>query len=136
MKKITFQLALLTILLWSCKAQINENELIGTWKVIEFNSDTPELSPRIIESAKVEALSSFYSFQNEKTFTKKSDYYSGGIKGKYQFIVENSLIKMISDTGNGNEIEEYRIESLNSNSMTWTQDMGELGSLSMTLEKE
>lgn len=127
---------LVSVLFFSCGNHLDENELNGNWAVVEFKANTPEISPSLIEAAKVEALSTRYSFQKDKRFSMKSNYYSKGEHGNYEFIPKTNRIKMIYSSEEDNSTEEYKIEILNRNSMKWKQDLVELGSLTMTFKKE
>ncbi|MGB3776777.1 MAG: hypothetical protein WA960_00355 [Tunicatimonas sp.] len=128
--------SLASLLLFSCENQIDENELIGNWEVSEFKANTPELSQALIEGAKIEALSTSYLFKKDKTCSMKSNYILNGRIGKYELIAETSIIKITYPPEDGSSIEEYKVESLNGSSMKWTQNMGELGSLTLMLTKE
>ena len=136
MKKLVALLSLAMFLIYSCNSQINEGDLVGNWKVIEFRADMPDLSPALIEGAKSEALSSSYSFLEGNTFNMKSDIIYNGEGGKYELISGKKVIKMTYNPGGDKDLEEYEIQSLDSKSMIWSQDMGDLGTLSMTLKKE
>ena len=129
-------LILVVFFFYNCNSKIDKNQIIGHWKVVEFNSNTPELSPNLIEGAKMEALSSNYFFQKDKIFKMKSNYNSNGKSGKFEFVSKKRTIRMHYNVGNKNDIEEYQIESLDDNFMKWTQNLGDLGSLSMILKKE
>jgi hypothetical protein len=134
MKHILILLSIVAILFCSCSAQINKDEIIGTWKVIEFKTVTPTLSLALIEGAKVEALSSTYSFQKNKTFRMKSNIISSGEDGNYEFLSGKIIEMTITSEGHKTKAE-YHLELLSGNLMKWTQDMGDLGNLSMTLKK-
>ncbi len=135
MKHNLILLSILAILFCSCSAQINKDEIIGTWKVVEFHTVTPTLSLALIEGAKGEALSSTYSFQKNKTFSMKSDIVFNGEDGNYK-ISSGNVIEMTFTSTEHKTKSEYHLELVNDKLMKWTQDLGELGSLSMTLKKE
>ena len=124
------------VLLFGCGNQIEEKDLIGSWKVSEFKADTPELSPPLIEAASQEALSTTYTFQKDKTYQMKSDYISEGMSGQYDFETLTNRIKMMRSPQEGDSYEEYEVEFINKNSMKLTQNMAELGRLTMTLTKK
>ena len=136
MKKIINLLSLVTILFCSCDSQINENKIIGNWKVIEFDTDTPTLSSGIIDAAKIEALSTQYSFEKDKSFSMKSKIISDGKSGNYKYLSKKKTFQMTYSSDGVKTLQEYQIESLSDDLMKWTQEMGDLGSISMTLKKE
>ncbi len=136
MKKIINLLSLVTILFCSCNSQINENKIIGNWKVIEFDTNTPTLSSGVIETAKIEALSTQYSFEKDKSFSMKSNFNSNGKSGNYKYLSKKKTFQMTYSSDGVKTLQEYQIESLNGDLMKWTQEMGNLGSISMTLKKE
>lgn len=135
MKYNLILLSVVAILFYSCSAQINKDEIIGTWKVVEFKTVTPTLSFALIEGAQGEALSSTYSFQKNKTFRMNSNIIFNGEDGNYEFLSGN-VIEMTFTSEEHKTKAEYHLELLSDNLMKWTQDLGELGSLSMTLKKE
>ncbi len=135
MKHNLILLSILAILFCSCSAQINKDEIIGTWKVVEFHTVAPTLSLALIEGAKGEALSSTYSFRKDKTFSMKSNIVSNGEDGNYEFLSDN-VIEMTFTSTKHKSKSEYHLELVNDNLMKWTQDLGELGSFSMKLKKE
>ena len=129
-------LILVVVLFYNCNSKIDENQIIGHWKVVEFRLNTPELSPILIEATKKETLSSNYSFQKNKTFKMKSGYNSNGKSGKFKFTSKTRTFEMIYNSGNKNDIEKYQVVSLDANFMKWTQNIEGIGSLSMTLKRE
>ncbi len=134
MKKTILLLVLITISIYGF-GQINKEEIVGTWKIIDFSANTPELSPSLINGAKEEALSSVYTFKIDYTFNMTSNYISNGEGGKWEITSEKVLV-MIYDSGREQNKEIYQIEILKDNSMKWKQDLEELGTISMTLKKE
>ena len=136
MKKIINLLSLVTILICSCDSKINENKIIGNWKVIEFNTDTPTLSSGITETAKIEALSTQYSFEKDKSYSMKSKINSDGKSGTYNYVSKKKTFQMTYSSDGVKTLQEFQIESLSDDLMKWTQKMGDLGSISMTLKKE
>lgn len=136
MKNVIHLIYVASLLLMSCESKMNEADLIGNWKTVEFKANTPQLSPALIEGAEAESLSTSYSFHKDHTCSLRSNYNPNGLVGKYEFIADSSLIKM-SYTAEGDTIvEAFEIELLNSNTLKWKQELGELGNLVMTLEKE
>ena len=115
--------------------QINEKEIKGVWQITAFSANTPSLAPGVINLARVEALSSVYTFESDSTFHMTSDYTSQGEGGTWRINADKVLIMNYISEGEQSE-ETYQILSLNDNSMKWKQDIEGLGSISMTLKKK
>ncbi len=135
MKKMSILLSLVTIMFCSCNSQEKEDVIIGSWKVIQFDANTT-LAPAMIEGAKAEAITRIYSFQNDSTFNMKSKLRPDGELGKWEIDLEKKIIKMTYRPGAKQTKETYTLDILNGESMKWTQDLKEHGSVSMTLKKE
>lgn len=129
-------LTLIAVLLSSCSAQINIGDLPGTWQVVNFVANTPIISAELTESAKAIALSSVYTFKEDSTFEMSSDFVPKGESGNWQFLAKEGMIRMDYKPGGQVTLEEYKLELLTANTMRWTQDMGDLGTLTMVLKKE
>ena len=126
--------ALITFL--SCSSKIDTSKIIGNWKVIEFSADTPDLSPAVIDAGKKEALSSHYSFLKNGDSNLKSNYYKNGNKRTWNYNETSNFLTINNKEKTEIGPENYKIVSLNDNKMVWSQNLGELGSLKMTLIKE
>ncbi len=129
-------LIILISLITSCKRQLNEDDLIGTWKVVEFNADIPDLSPVLIQETNKIALSSVYTFNLDKSMLRKSDIELDGEVGKFELLNEGEQILMTYDTEGYNSKEKYNIVSFNGKSMQWEFKEGVLGNLVMKLKKQ
>lgn len=115
-----------------CSNEIDKKHLVGNWKVVDFTVNTSELSPTIVEGGKATALASSYSFKADKTVSLESNYYSQ--TGKYEILEKSNVLVMT--TAEDGSAEIYSIKSLSGNSMVWIQDMGDLGTATLTLTKE
>jgi hypothetical protein len=133
--KNVITLFLVSILFNNCEYRIDINKIKGNWKVINFESNTPKISPLIIKEAETNALSSYYLFKNDSLFIMSSDNELKGENGKYEFITNSNTIKLIYDNREKGR-EEYEIKKLNYDYMEWTQDMGGIGSLTITLQRK
>jgi hypothetical protein len=120
---------------FNSNAQVENDKINGDWKVVSFSANTPSLSPSLLKGAREEALSSTYSFRTDKTFTMQSEYVTPPENGYWNISDKNEIIMNYNPGGKQNK-EIYKIELLNSSTMKWSQDMGELGSLTMTLKKK
>lgn len=120
------------VLFYNCSSQINEKDIIGNWKVVEFNPNLPTMSPYLIQLANEEALSSHYSFQTDNIFTLKSNNDPNG-NGKFELLKNGTIILYHNDEYN--DVEKYKIKSLNSKQMIWYADMGDGGDLHIIFKK-
>lgn len=117
MKTLIPVFSIFLFLIYGCDNSIDQEELIGRWEVVDFQSNV-QISPHIIEGAKSLALSTSFIFNKDKTFSVISDYPKKRF-GKYQFISETGTIKLIYNDGigGGSRINVFTIESLDGNSM-------------------
>ncbi len=129
-------LSLVTIILFSCNTQKDEDKIVGKWKIIEFEANTTAFPQVLLDEAKVEVFSRTYSYRKDHTFTIKSNLIPDGEQGIWELTTEKKAIKMTYPAGSRQSQEIYRIDALSSNTMKWTQDFKERGSISLVLEKE
>lgn len=135
MKKHLLLLFMITGIFNSCIGQIKQSELIGKWKVVHFEANTPTLSPEIILDAKKEALSSIYQILENNKSILASSYYNRERKGTWKFNEDTQELIFNHDVNSDMGLETSKIIYLTGNMMKWTQDLGELGSITMVLEK-
>lgn len=134
MKKVLF-ITLILLILTNCTSRKSENQIVGKWNISEFDSNTPDLSPELINMAKENALSSTYTIKVDKTYSIQSSHSGNKEIGKWTLNKAKNLI-LFSTEQNGEEfLDEYEIESINEQEMVWSQDLGELGKLKLTLKK-
>ncbi len=136
MKKVLLMLILVMALLPSCGAQIDINDLPGTWQVVDFEANVQFLSAELIKAAEEEALSCVYTFTNDNNFSMRSSFISNGEGGVWSYSAEDNTIQMTYKPGGQQTQELYTVEYLNSNSMKWTQYMEGFGTLTMMLIKD
>jgi len=136
MRNMLILLSLVTIIFSSCGPQKDEDKIIGKWKIIDFEANTTAFPQVVLDEAKVEVFSRTYSFREDQTFTIKSNLIANGEQGIWELTNENKSIKMKYPPGSRQSQEVYLIDIMSSNSMKWTQDFKERGSVSMVLEKE
>ena len=128
-------LVLLLVLLLACTGKTIEAELPGSWKVVEFNSNTPSLSPSLLKQAHDIAISSHYTLDENGACHVKSIYGETEEPGTWSYDAKANEIVLVF-IQNGEEVsEQYQIASVNENKMVWYQDLGELGNLKLHLEK-
>ncbi len=60
----------------------------------------------------------------------------GWLLSEIGFDVTHLMGRFLREETQIKTLQEYQIESLNGDLMKWTQEMGNLGSISMTLKKE
>ena len=125
---------LAAISFFSCSSQINEESLVGTWKVIDFESNA-DLSPILIASAKEYALTNVYSFEADHTVWLKDAYGPNGYKGSWDLDSEQKLLKLSFESPTGTSTTEYRISEFNDEEIVWIEDMQELGENRFTLSR-
>lgn len=130
MKQALFISFLLGLLLCSCKPAVEPQNLIGTWEVMRFSADLPEISPEVIALAEQEALSYKYSFNEQRQFSLLHH------KGEWQLDESGSELRMIYAEESELPPDHYHIDYLEGERMKWTQEMGEMGSLSLILHKK
>ena len=126
----------LFLLLIACKSLINGDDLIGTWKVIEFSADMPDVSPVLIQESKDIALSTVYTYNSDNSMLRISEVESKADVGSFELLDEGMRIIMMFDTEGYNSDEKYEIVSYNGKTMRWKYNYGELGSLVMKLKKQ
>jgi len=136
MNKILIIACTILISVLSCSSKVDTSKIIGKWKVIEFSANTPDLSPAVIDAGRTESLSSHYSFFKNGDSNLKSNYYKNGKERTWIYNSTSNVLTMQNKEKNEDGPESYTIESLNDNKMIWLQDLGELGSLKLTLIKE
>ena len=113
---------------------IEPAQLEGEWKVVKFFTNA-SLSPVLIERVEEEALSSKYFFKSDKSCSMQSRSISGESVGTWRIIGGNEIVITYVLKDGKEEVERYKIEYLSSSTMGWKSDMGELGYITMVLEK-
>ena len=136
MNKLLILACTILISILSCSSKVDTSKIIGKWKVIEFSTNTPELSPAVIDAGRIEALSSHYSFLKNGDSNLKSNYYKNGKERTWNYNATSNVLTIKNKEKTETGPENYKIESLNDNKMVWLQNLGELGSLKLTLIKE
>ena len=133
MKKTGILFILLTIVFYSCGTRLTEETIIGDWTVIDLKTDVSNLSSDVIESGREEALSTVYSFRNDKTLIIKSDSYSA--TGYWRIYPENSILEYAYEMYGQPYKEAYIVEFSSSNAIKWNA-IGSDGDQYLKLEKQ
>lgn len=136
MRNLSILLSIFTIILFSCNGSKDEDKIIGTWRTIEFEANTTAFPQVLLDEAKVEVFSRTYSYRKDHTFTIKSNLVPNGEQGIWELTTEKKTIKMTYPAGSRQSQEIYLLDALSNNTMKWTQDFKERGSISLVLEKE
>tara|TARA_R110002073_G_scaffold306012_4_gene475146 strand:+ start:9266 stop:9625 length:360 start_codon:yes stop_codon:yes gene_type:complete len=103
--------------MYSCsQGSFDKKEIIGKWKVIEFNANMKDLSPAIIRGAKEIALSSSYEFKKDSTYSFNSSIEN--FEGKWALENKN-IIMTFSSEYEKNGVEKYEVVNLSNGGMTW-----------------
>lgn len=123
---------MLGIILVSCGSKIDESNLPGEWRVVEFESNTPELSPMLIAAAKEDAITTTYVLNADGTYKVASNYDPNGVEGVWKFYSSGDLLEMTEVGVSG---QMFIVESLVSGTMVWTQEIPDFGSLTFTLKR-
>ena len=134
MRNILILLSIVTMISYSCNPP--KDDIVGKWKIIEFEANTTAFPQVLIDEAKVEVFSRTYSYRKDHTFTIKSNLIPDGEQGRWEITTEKKTIKMTYPAGSRQSQEIYLLDALSSNTMKWTQDFKERGSISLVLEKE
>ncbi len=133
MKTTALLISLITIAMLSC-GQINEKELVGTWKVIDFSADLPSTSPVLIWDATEMALLEVYTFNPDHTFSITPYETEGCESGTWEITSVNELILTFQFDCSSPKAS-FQIVLLEDNMMKWKNDIADLGSISYTLKK-
>jgi hypothetical protein len=125
--------ALMALLLFACnKPAVVEEALPGQWKVIDFKADMPDLSPKLLEGTKEAALANMYAFQADKSMS-----FNDVEKGIWTYDMQTKTLNIKYEEGSqGPSVEAYQIQEMTDTRMTWFQEVPELGSMTITLEKK
>jgi hypothetical protein len=107
---------LISIMCSCSQGSVDKKEIIGKWKVIEFNTNIKDLSPGIIKVAKEIALSSSYEFKKDSSYSFNSSFES--YDGKWALENKN-IIMTFSSEYEKNGVEKYEVVNLNKGRMTW-----------------
>ena len=107
---------LISIMCSCSQGSVDKKEIIGKWKVIEFNTNTKDLSPGIIKVAEELALSSSYEFKKDSSYSFNSSFESHD--GKWALENKN-IIMTFSSEYEKNVVEKYEVVNLNKGRMTW-----------------
>lgn len=134
-KQYAVLLFMLVGLMACSKKELNEASLAGKWKVTEFLINAPSLSPSIIMSGKEEGMSSVYTFSEGERIHLVSKFVPDGKEGAWNYQATDSLL-VFNYGREDKKLESYKVISFDGNMMTWTQDMGKMGSLEISLVKE
>ncbi len=123
---------LISIMFSRSQESVDKKEIIGKWKIIEFNASMKDLSPTIIRDAKEIALSSSYEFKKDSTYSFNSSFES--YEGKWTLENKN-IVLIFSSEYEKNGVEKYEVVNLNNGKMTWKNEF-ELGKTETVLSKK
>ena len=130
------KLMILFITLTSCQNKtLDENNIVGEWKVTEFINGTIDISPSLIEEAKNIALSTTYVFKDDNTFSMNSSFEN--INGTWDYNADENIIIMIYNSQYKDNVKDkQQISNFHQNKMTWKYTYGEFGYTEMVLSKK
>ena len=135
MKAQTLITIILVLLLFGCSSGIDSNKIVGSWKIVSFSADMPDLNPQIIKLGEKEALSSSYVFRKNHSFQIKSDILKDGIEGNWEFDQEANTLELKDNFYDNEKPQIQKIIYLDSRNMQWEQTIDSLGTINMTLER-
>ena len=118
-----------------CNTNYSAITLEGTWEVVAMEADMPELSPSIIKAGEELALSTTYFFRSDNTCLITSSYYPEGYEGVWTFNKDSMTLHVKSTDEIIIDESEYAIEFASKKKIYLSEELEELGSLSMTLTK-
>ena len=136
-KNLSFILIGVTLLFTSCARPVNEEKIVGNWKVIDMQLEEVEessINPVLIDEEKVEALSSWYELLDDGQSSLTSAYYQQGVSGNWKFSEEHQEIEI----AHADEMSpsKYKVLSCSRSTMVWIQDIPNLGKLTLTLSRK
>ncbi len=131
-------LYLILTLLLSCQNNqgFNEELLLGKWKVVSCDIQSTEISPSLIQGAAAEIQSSVYTFDAEGKLTLDAPANDEHINGNWSFNPEENSLSLIHEYDEASTQEKYQVQNFEKGKMQLFQDMGELGSMKLNLEKK
>ena len=113
---------------------MDKEQIYGNWQINTFENYTQGIDKMFIEDAKAEALSSFYNFGKDNTFSLKSKSFPQGDVGNWTLDEEN-ILKVTHNIGGREANNVYHIIQLNSNEMIWKRDLGKQGKVIFSLSR-
>lgn len=121
--------------LTSCKTQVSEENIVGTWKVVEYTANIKDLSPIIIAGARELALTEVYTLNKNGTYQLSDSYKDEPQTGKWSLNTKGDepYIEFVSL-----EIDQpmrFIIISYSDSEMKWEWKDKDLGSSEYTLQK-
>lgn len=131
MPRLVPLITLLIYLISSCTNELTTENIVGTWKITDFTSNS-EISPQILHHARALAITGTYEFMADGS-SHYTDDYSAEIPfdRTWDLNPDTKEIRFKTPTSTTN----YQISSFTKNKMIWVEDMGEMGSNEYTLRK-
>ena len=120
----------------SCNIGTNKENIIGNWRIVNFDANVKDISPILINAGRREALSTTYIFNKDSTFIMKSASFIEGQQGRWSIDAKNKTILFDFDNDKMDN-DTYTLEELNQFNMLWSQKLDQgFGTITMILEKE
>jgi len=137
MKRVLQATLILFVLAFTaCSFGLQDDELPGTWHITGVATEAPQLSLALIADAESEALSSIYEFKADHRFTLTSGFLPEGKSGTWEYNAETPSLRLIFDDAGFMGEQFYTLLIEDDNKFTAFEDLGELGSLSMTMTRQ
>jgi hypothetical protein len=137
MRKSIYCAIIIALVFISCKVEVNETNVVGTWSAKSFESTIPGVPPEYAEAGEKEFLSSIYTLNADNSFKLTSNFYQPGARGRWELDAETNVLVIHYEMGSEKGIETYVVKKLYKNRIVLFQNMPEAsGYVQITLVKK
>lgn len=126
-------LVTLVIGLTACGVSVTKEDLVGSWKVVDYEANLQNLSPLLIKSATDIALSQTYIFEHDGSFTIDSEEELARKNGNWTISEDLKVLTLSSEESDGKQ--EQEVQAFGVNKLVLVLQIGDLGNETTTLEK-
>jgi hypothetical protein len=105
------------------KVALTEENISGVWKASNFESTVPNIPAEYQEAGKQEFMSSVYTLNSDNSFELRSDFFSSGALGRWEFNPETKELSMFYEMDTTHGVEKFNVTELSGTSMTLRQDI-------------
>ncbi len=130
-----FSFFIITIISCNEPLEINNENILGSWKAEKFISKIADIPPEYAEAGEKEFLSSIYILNPDNSMEMRSDYFKDGAKGHWELNGDTKEISMFYEYDTIKGIEKYIVTSLSKNQLVLRQDIDEQSFVELTLIK-
>lgn len=121
--------------LFACTPDIDEDNIPGTWQVIEFNANLPDLSEEHRAHSEKIALSITYQFTTDSTVIYFIKETNGTGRGTWEYSPFAQQLDIHRGVGDEKISEEYLVTEISERYMRWVQNINDEGIVTLVLEK-